>query len=73
MSTLSIPLTEDLESFIEQEIRIGRAENKAAVVRRALRLLREEEAIRAVLEAERELGAGKVLRGDLKKLARELP
>jgi len=73
MSTLSIPLTQDLESFIEQEIRIGRAENKAAVVRRALRLLREEEAIRAVLEAERELGAGKVLRGDLKKLARELP
>ena len=65
MATLSVPLTKNLEEFIEHEVRAGRAENKAAVVRKALRLLVEEEAIAAVLKAERE----PVLKGDLDKLA----
>ena len=68
MATLSIPITQDLESFIEQEIRVGRAETKAAVVRKALRLLREEEAIQAVLRAEQE----PTLSGDLDELARRI-
>lgn len=71
MTTLSIPLTKNLEEFIEMEVRLGRAENKAAVVRKALRLLAEEEAVRAVLDAEREVGEGKLFSGDIKKLARK--
>ena len=67
MATLSIPLTKNLEEFIDGEIRAGRAENKAAVVRKALRLLAEEEAIAAVLKAERE----PLLSGDLDKLAKK--
>jgi Arc/MetJ-type ribon-helix-helix transcriptional regulator len=43
-------------------------ENKAAVVRRALRLLAEQEAIAAVLKADQEPS----VRGDLDKLAKKL-
>lgn len=68
MATLSVPLTKDLEEFIESQVRLGKMENKAAVVRRALRLLAEEEAIAAVLKADREPS----ICGDLDKLAKKL-
>lgn len=42
------------------------------MVRKALVLLAEEEAVNAVLKAEQEVGEGKILRGDLKKLMRKL-
>jgi len=68
MATLSVPLTKELEEFIESQVRLGKMENKAAVVRRALRLLAEEEAIAAVLKADQE----PTVRGDLDKLAKKL-
>lgn len=68
MATLSVPLTKDLEEFIESQVRLGKLENKAAVVRWALRLLAEEEAIAAVLKADRE----PAVHGDLDKLAKKL-
>ncbi|OJI09277.1 MAG: hypothetical protein COV08_01610 [Candidatus Vogelbacteria bacterium CG10_big_fil_rev_8_21_14_0_10_49_38] len=71
MATLSIPLTKNLEEFIEMEVRLGRSENKASVVRRALRLLAEEEAVASVLKADQEIREGKVFSGDLKKLSRK--
>jgi putative addiction module CopG family antidote len=67
MATLSVPLTKDLEEFIESQVRLGKMENKAAVVRRALRLLAEEEAIMAVLKADQE----PTIHGDLDKLAKK--
>ena len=72
MSTLSVPLNAEHEAFIESYIKSGKAENKAQVVRRALTRMSEEEAVNAVLEAERELGAGKVLRGDLRELLKKV-
>ena len=68
MATLSVPLPKDLEEFIESQVRLGKLENKAAVVRRALRLLAEQEAIEAVLKADQEPS----IRGDLDKLAKKL-
>lgn len=68
MATLSIPLTKDLEEFIEEEVRLGKSENKAAVVRKAIRLLAQQEAIFSVLKAEQEA----TLYGDLDKLAKKL-
>ena len=68
MATLSVPLTKELEEFIESQVRLGKLENKAAVVRRALRLLAEQEAIEAVLKADQEPS----IRGDLDKLAKKL-
>ena len=67
MSTLSVPLTPNLEEFVNEQVKTGRASNKADVVRKALKLLEEEEAIMAVLKAEKE----PILRGDLRKLAKK--
>ncbi|MEK9175022.1 MAG: type II toxin-antitoxin system ParD family antitoxin [Patescibacteria group bacterium] len=73
MTTLSVPVSAKLEEFISQMIGQGRAANKADVVRKALDLLAEEEAIASVLKAEQEIREGKILRGDLRKLMKKLP
>lgn len=73
MATLSIPLTHNLEEFIDALVKRGFAPTKAEVVRKALRLLAEEEAVAAVLKAEQEVRRGKVLKGNLQKLASKLP
>ena len=72
MSTLSVPLPPHLEEFISDQIKKGLASNKAEVVRKALRLLREEEAINAVLRSEQEVSEGKLLQGDLRKLLKKI-
>jgi Arc/MetJ-type ribon-helix-helix transcriptional regulator len=72
MSTLSVPLTPALELEIDKLVKSGFASNKAAVVRRAIERLAEEEAVNAVLMAEREVTQGKLLRGDLRKLMKKL-
>jgi len=72
MSTLSIPLSSEQEQFVEQFVKEHKAPNKAEVVRRALRLLAEEEAVADVLKSEQEVREGKVLKGDLRKLARKI-
>lgn len=68
MSTLSVPLTPELEKFINSQVKSGRAANKADVVRRALTRLSEDEAVQAVLEASQE----PTLRGDLRELAKQI-
>ena len=68
MSTLSVPLTPKLEEFINQQVKSGRAANKADVVRRALIAMTEEEAVQEVLLAQQEIREGKGLRGDLREL-----
>ncbi len=68
MSTLSVPISAQLEEFIKNQIKSGNATNKADVVRKALMKLREEQAINDVLEAMKE----PTLRGDLRELAKKL-
>ncbi len=68
MSTISIPISSEQERFIDGYIKEGKADNKAQVVRRALIRLSEEEAIEAVLRAEKE----PILRGDIRDLMRKL-
>lgn len=68
MSTLSVPLTPRLEEFINAQVKSGRAANKADVVRRALQAMSEDEAVEAVLRAERE----PTLRGDIRVLMRKI-
>lgn len=73
MSTLSVPLSNTLLEFIDEMIRKGVGSNKAEVVRRALIRFAEDQAIEMVLRSEEELRNGKILRGDLKKIAKRLP
>ncbi len=68
MSTISVPLPQKLEKFIDDQISQGKYSNKAEVVRRALVRFEEEEAVRAVLETSNE----PTLYGDLDDLAKKL-
>lgn len=72
MSTLSVPLTPQLEEFIIDQVKSGRAANKADLVRRALRALSEEEAVQEVLLAQKEIHEGKGLSGDLRELMKRI-
>jgi Arc/MetJ-type ribon-helix-helix transcriptional regulator len=72
MSTLSVPLPAYLENFVETMVRRGLAPNKAEVVRRALDNYAEDQAVAAVLKAEQEIKEGKALRGDIRKLMKQL-
>ncbi|MBI2100957.1 MAG: hypothetical protein HYT47_02980 [Candidatus Vogelbacteria bacterium] len=72
MSTISVPLNAELTNWLEQMVKQGYAENKAALVRKALKRLAEEEAIAAVLKAEQEAREGKILRGDLDGLTKKI-
>lgn len=64
MSTISVPLTKEREAQLDNLVESGVAPNRAAVMRKALDKLAEDEAIEAVLRAEREVNAGKILKGD---------
>ncbi len=70
MITLSVPLPAHLEELVKRMAK-QRGSNKAEVVRHALELFAEEEAVMAVLKAEQELSEGKLLKGDLRMLAKK--
>jgi len=71
MSMLSVPLTPRLEEMIDKLVSDGVAANKAELARKAIEYFAEQQAIEDVLRAERELGEGKFLRGDLDELAKK--
>ncbi|MFA4845241.1 MAG: hypothetical protein WC654_01650 [Patescibacteria group bacterium] len=73
MSTLSVPLPANLETFVESMVKRGAAPNKAEVVRRALLKMAEDEAVHAVMEGMQELKDGKILSGDLRRLMKIMP
>ncbi len=68
MTTITVPISKELEHFIEEEISSGRSETKAGLVRLALSHLQEERALSRLEEAEKDISSGKVYRGDLKTL-----
>ena len=71
MTTLSVPVSQDLLDFINRMVESGEAETKAGVVRRALRKYAEEEVISAVMQSRRDIKEGKVFSGDLMDLVKE--
>jgi Arc/MetJ-type ribon-helix-helix transcriptional regulator len=70
MSTITIPLTPELDLFIKDQLK-GGFSSKAELVRQALRFYREELAVKRIMQARQEIKEGKILRGDLKKLAKD--
>ena len=68
MSTLSVPLTPQLEEAVTRLVKEGYGANKADVVRKAIRRLDEEEAINAILRAQKEVS----LKGDLRELLKKI-
>ncbi|MBI5742494.1 MAG: transcriptional regulator [Candidatus Niyogibacteria bacterium] len=71
MTTLSVPLSAEQEQFVERLVKEKVVPNKAEAVRRALRLLAEEEAVADILSAQREARAGKILIGNPRELLKK--
>ncbi len=67
MTTLSVPLTPELAKFIEETTK-NTGQTKADIMRQALTLYAEEQAVRKVLIAASEPS----LEGDLNDLMRQL-
>jgi Arc/MetJ-type ribon-helix-helix transcriptional regulator len=73
MTTITVPLNNELNDFIQEEIRNGTSETKAHVVRYALMRLREERALERLREAEADITAGRVYAGSLDDIVTKLP
>ncbi len=68
MSTISVPLPKEAEAQLDHLVKSGVAPTRAAVMRKALERMAEEEAVQAVLRAERE----PTLKGNLRTLAKRM-
>ncbi len=68
MTTITIPISKELEDFIKEEIASGASETKAGLVRHALSRLKEERALARLQEAELDIKQGRVYKGNLKAL-----
>jgi len=67
MSTISVPVSAELENIVDSLILSGLGSNRADVFRRAVQYLAEEQAIWAVLLAQKE----PALKGDLRDLMKK--
>lgn len=67
MTTISVPLNPKIEKDLNELVEITGA-NRVSVIRRAIEQYRENEAINALLQSEREISEGKILRGDLRTI-----
>ncbi len=70
MTTISIPITSELNEFIDEQVSLGNASSKAELIRRAITRFKEETFILNILQAEEEIHNGKGLKGDLDRLAK---
>lgn len=68
MTTVSVPLPDEMLRAIDMLIRQGVASNKADAIRKAIQKYLEDQAVEAVLRAEKE----PTLYGDLDELAKQL-
>ncbi len=70
MITITIPITESLNDFINEQVKLGHSANKADLVRKSLQKMKEDMFIESILNAKKEAKEGKLLQGDVIKLAK---
>lgn len=70
MATISIPITSELNEYIEEQVKLGNASSKAELIRRAIIKFKEEQFIQSILQAKQDVKDGKVFEGDLDELAK---
>jgi len=67
--TISIPISTELNDFINEQVRLGKASSKAELIRRAIVQFKEDTFVNTILQAKQEIRSGKALKGDLDTLA----
>lgn len=72
MAILSVSLSPELESFINQEVKSGEFESKGQVIKKALKKLQEDLIVGRILLASEEAKNGKILKGDLRELSKKI-
>jgi Arc/MetJ-type ribon-helix-helix transcriptional regulator len=72
MTTISVPLTSELEGMLNRLIGQGVANTRAEVMRKGLRELAREQALQGLLQAQREIAEGKGLIGDPRILMHQI-
>ncbi|MEZ4103969.1 MAG: ribbon-helix-helix protein, CopG family [Candidatus Paceibacterota bacterium] len=70
MATFSIPLSPELTEFIEETAK-ETGLSRSDIVRQAIKLYKEEQAVNAVLQAQKEVSEGKILRGNIDDLLKD--
>ena len=70
MATTSIPINNELDTYIEEQVRLGKASSKAELIRRAIIKFKDDDFINSILIAKQEIKDGKALTGDLDTLAK---
>ncbi len=73
MTTITVPINSELEQFINDELKSGKGESKAHIVRYALTRLREERALERLHEAEIDIKEGRIYQGSLRSLIKNMP
>ncbi len=72
MITITVPITQDLEDFIKEEVAQGVSESKAHLVRYALARLREERTLARLHEAEDDIKHGRIYKGNLRTILKKV-
>lgn len=72
MTNITIPLPDDLITFLDDMVATHQAETRAGLVRRVLAEWRDEAILSAVRDAKDEYSRGKYLEGDLRSLVKKV-
>jgi predicted DNA-binding protein len=67
MTTVSVPINPELEAAL-QYLQAETGASRAGVIRKAIEKYHEDEMVNAVLESQRQVAEGKVIRGDWRQL-----
>ena len=70
MITITIPIDNKLNEYVDKQVELGRASSKAELVRRAILKFKEDDFVNTILQAKQEIKDGKILTGDLDELAK---
>jgi Arc/MetJ-type ribon-helix-helix transcriptional regulator len=68
MTNVTVPVDDKLFDYVERAVKSGKYASKADLMRAALLRLRDDDAFAALQESLADKKAGKVYKGDLKKL-----
>ena len=72
MTTITIPINNEILNFLNQEIKEGNFANKANLVRSLLLKYKEEQSFIRLKEAEYNIKNKKVYRGNLRKILKKI-
>ena len=71
MTTISVPMPDDMLSFIDSIISSGDVENRAQAIRKAVRKMQEQMEINDILQASQDVNKGIFYSGDLKEIIKK--